>query len=570
MIQKKLRTAAAMLLASVLTGSASFAQNPKKYITANITTNTLFDRDTTYVLGNLIYVTNNSTLTIEAGTVVYGYDGVLLSKGGLIVTKGSKLNAIGCANSPIVFTSGLANKSRGDWAGIVLLGKATVNQAGGVANIEGITPSALTEYGGGLTPDDNDNSGTLSYVRIEYAGVALSPNNELNSLTMGGVGRSTTLDHIMVSYANDDAFEWFGGTVNAKYLIAFSSLDDDFDTDNGYSGNVQYGVVLRDPAIADISGSNGFESDNDANASTNTPQTRATFSNITISAGGDTTINSLYRNGALIRRYSHMNLYNSILMGFPSGVTIDANGKTAPNTFTNVITDTMVKSNIFGVFAMGTKRIATAGPVGDSAVIQLLRDNADNRFYPGNTQILLRFPYRKTNTKGPDMRPNKTLGSPALTGANYSYPELADPFFTKTGTFVGAMGSKGSDDWTKGTGSTWWVQWNPQNLNYAVAQGTGCTPFVAPVTKPVAEVSVSVSVSPNPNTGVFNIIAKNFEATQLNVSITDVNTGKLVFTTKVNNSSVGSRIVTNLPAGYYVVSVTDGKAVANTKINILQ
>lgn len=568
MISKQLRSAAALVLVFILAGSVSFAQNPKKYITANIAANTFWDKDTTYVLGNLIYVTNNAVLTIEGGTVVYGYDGTLISKGGLIVTKGAQLNAIGCANSPIVFTSGLTTKTRGDWAGIALLGKATINQPGGVANIEGITPSSLTEYGGGLTPDDNDNSGTLSYVRIEYAGVALSPNNELNSLTMGGVGRGTTLDHIMISYANDDAFEWFGGTVNAKYLVAFSTLDDDFDSDNGYSGNVQYGVVLRTPSVADVSGSNGFESDNDAAASTNLPQTKATFSNITVSAGGDTTTNTLYRNGALIRRYSHMNLYNSIVMGFPTAITIDANSKVAPNTFTNVTTDTMVKSNIFGVFAMGTKRVATAGPAGDSAVIQLLRDNADNRFYQGNAQILLRFPYRKTNTKGPDMRPNKTLGSPATTGANYSYPALLDPFFTKTGTFVGAMGFKGTDDWTKGTGTTWWVQWNPQNLIYSVSQGTGCgpTPLAQPQT---TQAEVAVSVSPNPNSGVFTVTTKNFKSSQLVITIADINTGNVVYTGKLNNTTT-NRIVTNIPAGYYVVKVVDGNTFASTKINVIR
>ena len=564
MISKQLRSAAALVLAFVLVGSASFAQNPKKYITAN----TLWDRDTTYVLGSLIYVTNNSTLTIEAGTVVYGYDGLLISKGGLIITKGSKLNAIGCANSPIVFTSGLTNKKRGDWAGIAILGNATINQPGGIANIEGITPSALTEYGGGLTPNDNDNSGTLSFVRIEYAGVALSPNNELNSLAMGGVGRGTTINNIMVSYANDDAYEWFGGTVNCRYLIAFSTLDDDFDTDNGYSGNVQYGVVLRTKSIADVSGSNGFESDNDAAASTNLPQTRATFSNITVSAGGDTTTNTLFRSGALIRRYSHMNLYNSIVMGFPTGITIDAISKPAPNTFTNVLADTMVRSNIFGVFAMGTRRVATASPTGDSAVTQLLRDNANNRFFPGNAQILLRFPYRKTNTVGPDMPPNSTLGSPALTGANYSYPPLLNPFFIKTGTFVGAMGFRPTDDWTKGTGTTWWVQWNPQLLNYTVAQGTGCG-SAALAQAHTTQAEVAVSVSPNPNSGVFTVTTKNFKSSQLVITIADINTGNVVYTGKLNNATT-NRIVTNIAAGYYVVKVMDGDTIASTKINVIR
>ena len=118
-----------------------------------------------------------------------------------------------------------------------------------------------------------DNSGILRYVRIEYAGYAFLPDKEINGLTFGGVGNQTIVDHVQVSYANDDSFEWFGGTVNCKHLISYRTLDDDFDTDNGYSGKVQFGIALRDSSIADISKSEAFESDNDANGSSLLPQT---------------------------------------------------------------------------------------------------------------------------------------------------------------------------------------------------------------------------------------------------------------------------------------------------------
>ncbi len=131
--------------------------------------------------------------------------------------------------------------------------------------------------GGGATPDDADNSGTLQYVRIEYAGYAYQPDKEVNSLTMAAVGSGTTIDHIQVIYAKDDAYEWFGGTVNCKYLIAYKTQDDDFDSDNGFSGSVQFGLIVRDSLIADISKSESFESDNNSAGADITPQTKGSI-----------------------------------------------------------------------------------------------------------------------------------------------------------------------------------------------------------------------------------------------------------------------------------------------------
>jgi len=221
------------------------------------------------------------------------------------------------------------------------LGKAHTNTPGDTQHIEGIVPNPNTLFGGGANPNDHDNSGELKYVRIEFAGVALSPNNEINGLTFGAVGDGTLIDYVQVSFANDDSFEWFGGTVNCKHLIAFRGLDDDFDTDNGFSGKVQFGMGLRDPQVADVSTSNGFESDNDASGSTNLPQTKAIFCNMTLTAGGDTTQNPLFGRGAHIRRNSHLYIYNSIIMGYPTGLLID--GALTQN---NVFADTMVSSNI--------------------------------------------------------------------------------------------------------------------------------------------------------------------------------------------------------------------------------
>ena len=197
-------------------------------VSANILTNTTWSG--VIRLENKIYVKNNATLTILPGTIIRGDK---LTQGTLIVTRGAKINANGTASNPVVFTSNEAAGTRlpGDWGGLVLLGLAKNNQPGGVANIEGIVPTTDTQFGGNF---DNDNSGSLTYVRIEFAGIALEPNKEINGLTCGSVGSATVIDYVQVTSSGDDSFEWFGGTVNCKHLIAYRGLDDDFDTDYGY------------------------------------------------------------------------------------------------------------------------------------------------------------------------------------------------------------------------------------------------------------------------------------------------------------------------------------------------
>src|SRR4029079_18812728 len=271
-------------------------------------------------------------LTIEPGTKIVGE---LNKQGGLIITRSCKIIADGTVDKTIVFTSESAMPARGDWSGLVILGNAPTNASfngiQGVGAVEGGINNSdnLGLYGTPSTQGQNpaDNSGILRYVRIEYAGYAFLPDNEINGLTFGGVGSGTIVDNVQVSYANDDSYEWFGGTVNCKHLISFRTLDDDFDTDNGFSGKIQFGISLRDSAVADISKSEAFESDNDANGSSLTPQTSAIFSNMTIMGPKATLSNngiSLFVWGAQIRRNSSISLFNSIIMGYPVGLFIDA------------------------------------------------------------------------------------------------------------------------------------------------------------------------------------------------------------------------------------------------------
>jgi len=289
----------------------------------NITSNTTWTSGNTYLLNGWVYVKSGSTLTIEPGTIIRGD---YVNKGSLIIEKGARLMAQGTSTNPIIFTSNEdpGNRDYGDWGGVILCGKATINQVGDSAEIEGGVGSV---YGGGSAPDDADNSGTLEYVRIEFAGVPYVTDKEINGLTMGGVGSGTSIHHIQVSYSGDDAYEWFGGKVNCKYLVSFRTWDDDFDTDNGYQGMVQYAVSLRDPNIADPgSKSNGFESDNDKDGTTNVPQTAPVFSNVSMfgpKALTSTSVNSNYKTALHLRRNSSLNIYNSFFAGYTNGLLLE-------------------------------------------------------------------------------------------------------------------------------------------------------------------------------------------------------------------------------------------------------
>ena len=424
-------------------------------ITANRTLKAAY----TYKLRGLVYVTSGAILTIEPGTKIVGETG---RNGGLIITRSCKIIADGTADKPIVFTSEAATPARGDWAGLVLLGNAPTNASfngvQGVGEIEGgiNNSDGLGLYGTPSTQAQNpaDNSGILRYVRIEYAGFAFLPDKEINGLTFGGVGNKTVVDYVQVSYANDDSFEWFGGTVNCSHLISFRTLDDDFDTDNGFSGKVQFGISLRDSSVADISKSEAFESDNDANGSALLPQTSATFSNMTV-MGPKATLanagNNLFVWGAQIRRNSSLSIFNSIIMGYPNGLYIDATK--------GVPTD----NNIPGaLFVQNTIIAGSPTPVlysisGNTNVPLVANTTATitawfntpayaNSILATNDLVGLIAPFNYT---APDFNP--TAGSPAASGGVFSHAKLENGFTNVT--YKGACA----------VGDTWWKTWTKFN-----------------------------------------------------------------------------------------------------------
>jgi len=426
--------------------------NESLVLSGKISSDRTLKAGNTYKLRGIVYVVDGAKLTIEPGVIIQGEKS---SRGTLVVTRGTQIIANGTADKPIVFTSDAATPTRGDWGGIVILGRAKTNASfngvAGVGEIEGGVNNAegLGLYGGA---DDNDNSGVLKYVRIEYAGYAFLPDKELNGLTLGGVGRGTTIDYVQVSYANDDSFEWFGGTVDAKHLISYKGLDDDFDADNGYAGRVQFGIVLRDSTVADVSGSNGFEIDNDAGGSTLTPQTSATFSNFSVIGPRATAANmgnSNYRRAMHLRRNSAVSIFNSIFMGWPTGLNLDGStGTPTDQNYSGASPRAFISNTILaGNNTQFTYNASTSAPTGwnnTELANYFNRSGGGNAVLSTTNDVGLVAPFKYDGT----VDFNANVGSAAATGGDFSNSKIADPFFTQT-TFRGAAG----------VGDNWWKGW---------------------------------------------------------------------------------------------------------------
>jgi hypothetical protein len=414
--------------------------------------------------------TKTGVLTIAPGTLVIGDRA---TKGTLIVQRGSKIIAEGTAANPIIMTSERKPGERepGDWGGLVICGNGVINVPAGVNELEG-------KYGGFYGgKNDADNSGSLKYVRVEYAGIPINPNEEVNSFTFGGVGSGTTLEYLQASYGLDDSYEWFGGTVNAKYLVAYRGLDDDFDTDFGFRGNVQFAVGLRGTTQADQSQSNGFESDNaGASASaTSIPKTAAIFANVSIIGAkgvASTSISPLFQNGAQIRRNSSLSIYNTVITGYPNGVYID---NQAPGSVANAEKGELIVKNVIlaGVegwgtngWGLGAATLPRGTAVSDKEQNTAAADIKISDMTP--TDWFKGIVGNKIVTTNSKLGLNTSLwgaGRPTFvltTGTEESLigtalPTTLPAFFEKT-DYIGAFKAT---DWTLG-----WAEFSPQSVIY--------------------------------------------------------------------------------------------------------
>lgn len=434
-------------------------------ISGVLTTRTLTN-DKQYLIQGQVFVPDGVTLTIQEGTVIYGEK---RSRGTLIVQRGGKIIAKGTKEKPIVMTSAQdpGERDRGDWGGLVILGRARTNQVDPA--VEGIDPVQI--FGGN---NDDDSSGEYLYLRVEYAGIELTPNNETNSITMGGVGRGTKMDYIQVSFGGDDGFEWFGGTSNHKYLVSLSTWDDSFDVDYGYSGNVQFALDVRNPFYADQSQSNGFETDNGPNDNDVQPYTTGTFSNVTIYGPRDRGGRAISGNNFQsidLRRRTALSIFNSVFTGFPVGVRFNTASVTQQyQSGLGVLSNnTLIMPPAGTTFAAGGGAVVgdvqTIWEASNTSVVLPAQDQPWEDFYRGYGLRPENFFARYTVQTYPS-NPNFTLLSSGtlLTGAKFDNPKFAEANrsaqFDKTVPFIGAF--DGTSDWTDT-----WAEFNPLNKVYS-------------------------------------------------------------------------------------------------------
>ncbi|WP_291912831.1 hypothetical protein [Chitinophaga sp. CB10] len=412
-----------------------------------ISANTTWSKNKVYVLRGYVYVDAPAKLTIEAGTKIISYRD---SAGVLVVYKGAKIDANGTTDNPIVFTSGHADAKPGDLGGVILVGNATGN--GNHSKLEGGVDAAHNQFGG---TDDADNSGSLTYTRIEYGGKAVAPNDEINGLTLYAVGSGTTLHHIQILNGLDDAIEIFGGTANLKYIIAYNNADDDFDFDDGYRGKIQYAVSIKQPTFTDTKTggdvSNNFEVDN-TNPSTkpitSTPITAPVLSNFTaIGPGVGANVSKDYGYGMRWRRGSKFTLGNSIVANsYLAALRIDDQ---VGIDFYTAGDSKFVNSLLHSAGTESISLFANGAVVDAAALTQLVtgRDLSVVLAAGSLADLKLKDP---TNNANPDLVPQ--TGSPALAGAKFE-GSLNDAFFDKV-AFRGAVDP--ANDWTKAK----WVSWN--------------------------------------------------------------------------------------------------------------
>lgn len=409
-------------------------------VSGTIAANTTWTANRRYVLNDFVGVASPATLTIEPGTVIYGGS----TRATLFIQRGAKIIADGTARRPIVFTSAqkVGSRAQRDWGSLVLLGNAPINVSGGSAFLEGLPSEPAYSFGG---TNAADNSGVLRYVRLEFGGFEIQTAQEINGLTLGGVGSGTVVDHVEVLHNKDDAFEFFGGTVNAKHLLGVAFADDGLDFDFGYSGSVQFvalikraGATSSDVVVNDENDGNILtESDNNIASAADAarPLTSPRVYNVTAVRPIAPSNDGAY--GAVVRRNSAGRFYNSIVVGSrraPFTIRDDSS-------FNNAAAGELVvdSSILSGDFSNGS--FTTTGATGDKAdqtrmylFTTMTRNRNVDPMLAIGTPTLLRTLY-------PDLMP--LAGSPALDVDFVALPP--DNGFLERVDFIGAVGP--GHDW---------------------------------------------------------------------------------------------------------------------------
>jgi hypothetical protein len=415
--------AVVMLQGATLRGQVQVPgiDKPVVVVRGTLTGNVTWVSANYYLLRGAVFVEQGATLTIQAGTTVVGE---FATQGTLIVSRGGRIVADGTAAAPIVFTSDqpIGQRGRGDWGGLIINGRAPINTPGGVGAGEGNTGA----FGG---DDPNDDSGILRYVRVEYAGIEFSPDNELNGIAFQGVGRGTIVDYVQVKHNKDDGMEFFGGTVDVKHAVLTSIGDDSLDWVLGWTGRVQFLVAQQSGDDAD----NGFEADNNGNNNDLLPRSNPTIYNVTLIGDPDTAQGNESDDGMEIREGTAATIRNFIIMGFKEWGVDYSN----PSTLNQASSGALTLAN---------------GIMFNNAILPGHGDFDSNSspFLSGVSSITrgqdpgLIDPYNHT---APNFRPSSTA---TLAGGQQAPATPPNDGFFEVTTFIGALSPDPALDWTTG------------------------------------------------------------------------------------------------------------------------
>jgi hypothetical protein len=407
---------------------------------AQISSDRTLTNDKAYRIRGIVSVRNNATLTIEPGTFVIGQPGSQPPSVLLITTTG-KLVANGTRSRPIIMTSSqpVGQRQRGDWGGLILLGKAPVNDPGGELSIEGLPDVPETKYGG---TDADHSCGTLRYVRVEFAGALLRPNEETNAITYGACGKGTVSEHLQAHYGLDDSFEWFGGTNDAKYLVGTYGADDYIDVQIGYRGRVQHVIVVANEDLSN----RGLEADNYERDFGASPRTKLSLWNATFvgnaASAGSKGFDETDSPCLFYRRGAGTTTNNVICYNWTTRTVGGANFDTITPLFSSG------DFALNGLLAFGNGRDATPAR-GDTLAEQFVGDvrplATGGQEQSGNVLFADPQMVRPLERNDPDFRLLAT--SPGL-GAQFIAPP-DDGFLDQWATWAGGMGEVNwTEEWT--------------------------------------------------------------------------------------------------------------------------
>lgn len=473
---------------STITVTYAVAATPTVVLSGTIGANRTLTADTAYVLRGFTYVANGATLTINAGTKIVGDTTALGSA--LFVLRGARIVANGTASAPVVFTSqrSAGNRAPGDWGGLILVGNGRNNRSGSII-VEGSDGSVVGAQQGGIVytggTNDADNSGTLRYVRVEFAGYATLPDAELNSFTFAAVGSGTTLEYLQSVSGLDDSFEWFGGAVDGKYLVSYESGDDHFDTSEGYRGRNQFliayqstfltpragaGAISADPQGFEVDGCNGGGCTAPAGANAQSSGrddglwTMNMFANYTmIGVGATQTTPTNGGVGAVLRRGTGGYYFNGVIARWPRQA-ISMRDSTTNNRF---LVDSLFFKNNF----LADNGTQNGGIIFDPTGTNFGQESAFTGRNQNNTvaaagvtaaSLFTALPAGSATTTAADFDWTPAANSPIATGGLNSFandPRIA----ARAGTFIVPTAYRGAVDPAATT--KWWAGWTSYARN---------------------------------------------------------------------------------------------------------